>query len=171
MFLKAVFELFIFDNIVSLWMLELHLAAYASLFDRSPSILLLPACRKLSLIQRRGTCWSQSPLKLFSHEASSPWGLYPAQDASSSPPAALGQGRSGMWWCNAGRASSGPSQIRVSSAHRAAMILYVLFNSWGLTHRDRAFPSSVPLPSFSLVLFFNFNYYPRRNKYVEVGNS
>lgn len=39
------------------------------------------------------------------------------------------------------------------------------------THRDRAFPSSVPLPSFSLVLFFNFNYYPRRNKYMEVGNS
>lgn len=33
-------------------MLELHLAAYASLFDRSPSILLLPACRKLSLKKR-----------------------------------------------------------------------------------------------------------------------
>lgn len=32
------------------------------------------------------------------------------------------------------------------------------------THRDRAFPSSVPLPSFSTVLFFNFNYYPRRKK-------
>lgn len=154
MFLKAVFELFIFDNIVSLWMLELHLAAYASLFDRSPSILLLPACRKLSPIQRRGTCWSQSPLKLFSHEASSPWGLYPAQDASSSPPAALGQGRSGMWWCNAGRASSGPSQIRVPSAHRAAMILLCALQLLRADTQRQGFPFLCPPPQLFPGLIF-----------------
>lgn len=72
-----------------------------------------------------------------------------SQDASSSPPPTAGQGRSGMWWCSAGRVSSGPSQIRVPSAHRAEMILYVLFNSWGLTHTEigLSLPLS-PSPAF-----------------------
>lgn len=153
MFLKAVFKLFIFDNIVSLWMLELHLAAYASLPDRSPSILLLPACRKLPFTRRRGTCLSRSLWKLIFLK-------FPFQRALSCPgcqqtsPRAVGQGRSRTWhtaWlCCTGTASSGPAQIRMSSVHRAAMILYMLFSSWG-TGLPRHLSSS---PSLSLLLFF-----------------
>lgn len=152
MFLKAVFKLFIFDNIVSLWMLELHLAAYASLSDRSPSILPLPACRKLPFRQRRAL---GSPQKLiflkfpFHRDLSCP-GLSPH---------AVGQGRAGCdssaWLCGTGRSSSGPAQIRTSPVHRATMILYLLFSSWG-TGLPHHLSSS---PSLPLLLSFAFNYF------------
>lgn len=115
MFLKAVFKLFVFDNIVSLWMLELHLAAYASLSDRSPSILLLPACRKLSPVQRRSACLSL--IFFFFNEVSFPGGLQPSWIL-------LQWGREGEGCCSeccTGRASPGPPQTRMPFVHWFSM--------------------------------------------------
>lgn len=59
------------------------------------------------------------------------------------------------WLCCTGRASSGPAQTRMSSVHRAAMILYLLFSSWGTGLPHHLSSSS----SLSLLLSFAFNYF------------
>lgn len=153
MFLKAVFKLFIFDNIVSLWMLELHLAAYASLSDRSPSILLLPACRKLSPVQRRGACLSL--IFFFSMK-------FPFQ---------VGSSLHGSSCSGAGRerdvavsvALAEPAQVH----HKPACHLCIDFLCAGQVLGDTQGVSlHHPHPSLSLALFFILNYYPTRNKYM-----
>lgn len=130
-------------------MLELHLAAYASLSDRSPSILLPPACSKLPSTQSRGTCCSPSPWKACSPEVSFPEGLSCPGCQQNVP------------WCSGAGKEQGvtaalghPAQIRMSSLHPATRILYLLFSSWGT-----GLPHHLTSPSPSLLSSFAFNYF------------
>lgn len=126
-------------------MLELHLAAYASLSDRSPSILLLPARRKLSPVQSRGTCLS---LNFFSMK-------FPFQ---------VGPSLHGSFCGGAGKerdvavlelraALAEPAQVH----HRPGCHLCTDFLCAGQVLGETQ-KQGVPLhhlnPSFSLVLFF-----------------
>lgn len=133
-------------------MLELHLAAYASLSDRSPSILLPPACSKLPSTHSRATCCSPSPWKLVLLKFPFQRGC-PALDASRLSPGAVGQGRSREWellWDSQLRSCTKQDVISASSHKDSVLALQLL--------RDRASQSS-HLPQPPLLSSFAFNYF------------
>lgn len=140
-------------------MLVLHLAACASHSDRFPSILLLPACRKLPFTQRRDTLLESNPLgSLFSWSFLSR-GPYPALDASRLSPHAVGQGRSRMWqhclavllWECQLRSCTNQDVVCASSHNDSVLAVQLL--------RDWASPSSLLLTQPFSLLSFAFNYF------------
>lgn len=162
MFLKAVFKLFIFDNIVSLWMLELHLAAYASLFDRSPSILLLPACRKLFFyIKKRHLLESIPSEGFFRWSFLSRWALsYPGWQQITPPCSGAGkeQDMMALEGCAAlGEQAQSFTNQEVTCAVSGTDFVRAV---WLLRDTERhSFPLQSPSPSLPLFLFFIFNYF------------